>query len=82
MTTITLKNLTPQLLQRLQQRAELHGRELEAEITAILTSALTLDLPANTDEDLPTAIQKHFADLGDFELPEIPREPIREPPTF
>ena len=82
MTTITLKNLTPQLLQRLQQQASLHGRELEAEIAAILTSALTPASPAEIDEDLPTAIQKHFADLGGFELPEIPREPIREPPTF
>ena len=35
-------------------------------------------LPAN----LAAAIRARFAPLGGLDLPELPREPIREPPTF
>lgn len=82
MTTITLKHLKPQLTQLLQQRANQHGRTLEAEITAILTSVLTPELPLQSTLDLATALERRFATLGEFDLPEIPREPIRTPPDF
>jgi len=32
--------------------------------------------------NLAAAIEKRFAHLGDFELPKIPREAMREPPNF
>jgi hypothetical protein len=34
------------------------------------------------EPNLVEAIEKHFVHLGKFELPEIPREPMREPPSF
>ena len=81
MTHITLDRLDPQLTQRLQQRAQQNGRTIEAEITAILQHSLMPDAAPN-EPDLATAIGRHFADIEDFEIPEIPREPIRTPPTF
>jgi len=80
MTQITLKNLDPQLTQHLQQRARQNKRTIEAEITAILASVLNPSAP--TAPNLATAIQQRFAEVGGVELPEIPREPIRNPPTF
>lgn len=82
MTNITLNQLDPQLLQRLQQRASQNRRTVEAEITAILTSVLIPDSSQTAIPGLAIAIQRHFADIEDFEIPEIPREPIRTPPTF
>ena len=82
MTNITLKQLEPQLTQRLQQRARQNGRTIEDEITAILSSVLTPESPQNATFGLATTIQQHFADIEDFEIPEIPREPIRTPPDF
>lgn len=81
MTDITLKHLAPELNKRLQQRAIANGRTVEAEITAILKSALA-PKPASNNLDLATAIGRHFADIEDFAIPEILREPIRNPPTF
>ena len=80
--TITLDHLSPQLAYHLQQRATQNGRSIEAEITAILSSVLISEPPPIATLDLATAIQRHFADIEDFEIPEIPREPIRTPPTF
>jgi antitoxin FitA len=82
MTNITLEPLQPQLTQRLKARASQNGRSIEAEITAILSSVLSLEQPQTESLGLATAIQRHFADIEDFEIPEIPREPIRTPPTF
>lgn len=82
MTNITLNQLEPQLTQRLQQRAHQNGRTIEAEITAILASVLIPESPQTASLGLATAIQRHFADIEGFEIPEIPREPIRTPPTF
>ncbi len=80
MTTITINQLEPDLTQRLEQRAAQHGHTIEAEITAILQSVLIPKMP--TRPDLATAINRRFAPLGDFEIPEIPREPMREIPNF
>lgn len=82
MTNITLNQLDPQLTERLQQRASQNGRTIEAEIAAILFSVLTPESPQTAPVGLATAIQHHFAAIEDFEIPEIPREPIRTPPTF
>ncbi len=34
------------------------------------------------NDNLAAKIERRFADLGDFELPEFPRESIRMPPDF
>jgi plasmid stability protein len=82
MTNITLEELEPQLKQRLQQRAIKNGRTVEAEITAILSVALFPESDTNSAQDLASAIAQRFADLEEFDIPEIPREAIREAPTF
>lgn len=82
MTHITLNQLDPQLTERLQQRASQNGRAIEDEIAVIFASVLTPESPQNATLGLATAIQQHFADIEDFEIPEIPREPIRTPPNF
>lgn len=82
MTDITLKHLEPQLTQRLQQRAMQNGRTVEAEITSILKSVLIPETSQPPTLDLATALEQRFAPLGEFDLPEIPREPIRTPPPF
>ena len=82
MTNITLDHLDPKLTERLQQRASQNGRTVEDEITAILSSVLISESSQTATPGLATAIQRHFADIEDFEIPEIPREPIRTPPTF
>jgi len=82
MTHITLNQLDPQLTERLQQRASKNGRTIEAEITAILSNVLIPESHQKATVGLATAIQQHFADIEDFELPKIPREPIRTPPDF
>ncbi|NEO88498.1 MAG: plasmid stabilization protein [Spirulina sp. SIO3F2] len=86
MTPITLHHLQPQLSQQLQHRAEQNARTVEAEITAILTNVLASESApeglAPQEPELATAIRQCFAEVGGFELPEIPREPIREPSTF
>jgi plasmid stability protein len=82
MTNITLDHLDPTLADRLQQRASANGRTIEAEIAAILESVLILEQPQSEPPGLVTSIERRFADIDDFEIPETPREPIRTPPTF
>ena len=67
-------------LYQLEQRAAQYGRTIEIEIKAILKSVLAPKKSSNID--LATAINRRFAGFGDFEIPEIPREPMRSLPTF
>jgi len=75
MSNITIHQLEPDLTSRLEQRAAQHGHTIEAEIKAILHSVLNPQ-PA-IQIDLGTTISQRFADLGDFDIPEITREPLR-----
>ncbi|AFZ27184.1 hypothetical protein Cylst_5140 [Cylindrospermum stagnale PCC 7417] len=80
MTNITISNLDDDIKSRLQKRAEKHGRSLEEEAREILRLTLT----ENNEQplNLATIIERRFANFGDFELPEITREPIRTVSTF
>ena len=80
MNSITIKNFDDDLKNRLQKRAEYSGRSLEEEAKAILCAVLTEK--ASKPLNLALAIERRFADFGDFELPTITREPLREPPNF
>lgn len=83
MTNITLNHLEPQLAQCLRQRAAHNGRTVEAEIIATLTEALQLkEEPQSQPIGLGTTIRQRFAHVGEFSIPEIQREPIRNPPIF
>lgn len=78
MSNITLHQLEPDLTECLEQLAIKHGHSIEAEIKAILQSVLIAEM--STEPNLAKAIEKHFAHLDDFELPEIIREPMRIAP--
>jgi antitoxin FitA len=80
MNNITISNLDDDIKSRLQKRAEKHGRSLEEEAREILRLALTENNEHSLN--LATLIERRFANFGDFELPEIKREPIRTVSTF
>ncbi len=77
--SITIRNLSDDLKQRLRMQAAEHGRSMEEEAQEILRAALTEDTPP---ANLAQAIRAHFAPLGGVELEIPPREPMREPPSF
>jgi plasmid stability protein len=78
--SITIRNLDDPLKARLRIRAAMHGRSMEDEARDILRTALNQEMvpPVN----LAAAIRARFAPLGGVELPDISREPMREPPDF
>ena len=80
MASITIRNLEEPLKARLRVRAATHGRSMEDEARDILRSVLNREptRPAN----LAAAIRARFAPLGGVELPETPREGMREPPIL
>jgi plasmid stability protein len=80
MASITIRRLDESTKARLRVRAAQHGRSMETEARDILTVALATQ--SRDPQNLPDAIRARFAHLGCLELPEIPREPGRDPPTF
>lgn len=80
MASITIRNLDDTLKSRLRIQAAVHGRSMEDEARDILRSALNRE-PTRRGS-LAASIRARFAPLGGVELPVIPREPTREPPSF
>ncbi|MGD9537567.1 MAG: plasmid stabilization protein [Alphaproteobacteria bacterium] len=80
MASITIRNLEEPLKARLRIRAAGHGRSMEEEARDILRTALSQEPVRPTN--LAAAIRARFAPLGGVDLPEVPREPMREPPDF
>lgn len=80
MASLTIRNLDAPLKARLRIQAAVHGRSMEEEARIILRAALS-DEPAQHG-NLAEAIQARFAPYGGVELEPLPREPIREPPSF
>jgi len=80
MASITIRNLDEPLKARLRVQAAMHGRSMEDEARDILRVALNKEPlpPAN----LAAAIRARFASLGGVDLPEVPREKMREPPDL
>nr|WP_081991902.1 hypothetical protein [Inquilinus limosus] len=68
------------LIARLRRRAARNGRTVEDEVLDILRSALSSE--ADATGNLADAIRQRFAPLGGVDLPEAPREAIREPSGF
>ena len=77
MASITIRNLDKKTKERLRVQAALHGRSMEEEVRSILKENLSKD-PVKTS-NLADAVRKRFEPFGGVELPEIKREPIREP---
>lgn len=88
MATITIRNLDEKVKRRLQVRAALNGRSMEAEAREALSEVTELPSHAATEgvepeEDFGTAIRKLFAPLGGVELQIPPRRKSHRPiPTF
>lgn len=80
MANITIRNLDDELKTRLRVQAAFHGRSMEDEARDILRSALNRE-PARPG-NLAASIRARFRRLGGVELPVVPREPMREPPSF
>ena len=80
MASITIRNLDDALKKRLRIRAAEHDRSMEDEVREILRTALAAgnEPPMN----LADAIRKRFGPMGGVDLPPVPREAMREPPTF
>jgi plasmid stability protein len=78
--SITIRNLEDSLKSRLRIRAAVHGRSMEDEARDILRSSLSQE-PAQQG-DLAASIRARVASFGGFDLPAVPREPMREPPDF
>ena len=53
---------------------------MEDEARDILRSSLNQE--PQEPKNLGTAINALFKPFGGFDLPKVPREPMREPPTF
>ena len=79
MPTLTIRNVPEETKKRLRIRAAEHDRSMEAELRAILDSALGKPEPP---ENLAEAIHRRFAKFGGVELELPERTPAREPPDF
>ena len=73
MATLTIRNLDERVKRRLQVRAALNGRSMEAEAREMLAD-LVAGSPAAPRQGLGTAIHKRFAALGGVELVIPPRQ--------
>lgn len=88
MATLTIRNLDETVKRRLQVRAALNGRSMEAEAREVLSGLISPPLEtsrakAGPEEDFGTAIRKLFAPLGGVELKIPPRRKSHRPiPTF
>jgi plasmid stability protein len=64
---------------RLRKRAARHGRSIEEEAREIIKCEVATE---ETGLHLADRIHRRFAELGGFELPEFPDEPVGDPPDF
>ena len=80
MASLTIRNLDDPLKARLRVQAAVNGRSMEEEARMILRAALDRAPPRS--ENLARAIRACFRQSGGADLEPLPREPIREPPTF
>ena len=80
MSTMTIRKIDEALKRRLRIQAAQHGKSMEEEARDILRAALSVE--SSNLGDLGKAIRGRFAKLGGVDLPDIPREAIRDPVDF
>ena len=82
MASITIRKLDDQVKLKLRIRAAEHGRSMEEEAREILSDAMKGRKKSALTPFL--AIRKRMAEAGirGVDLPEYPRGPMRELPTF
>jgi plasmid stability protein len=82
MTTLTIRNVEPELRERLRVRAALNGRSMEAELRVLLRDALRED-PFRPESNLAEAIRKRFLPLGGADdLVQHPPVGVGSPPDI
>lgn len=75
-----IRRLEDSVKERLRVRASSHGRSMEEEARQILRCVLAgRGVP---ERDLGESIHRRFALLGGVDLPQLAREPMREPLDF
>jgi plasmid stability protein len=81
MATLVIRNFEDTLHARLKAEAAAHGRSMEEEARLLLRQGLAAasELPR---QSFGQAMRALFEPLGGFELPEIEREPLGDPPDF
>jgi plasmid stability protein len=77
---ITTRNLDDLLKSHLRVQAAVHGRLIRDDAREVLRSAHSR-VPGR-QRNLAAAIRARFARLGGFELPAMPRDDMRAPPSF
>ncbi|MGA3203230.1 MAG: plasmid stabilization protein [Bryobacteraceae bacterium] len=80
MASITIRRLEEKTKQRLRIRAARNGRSMEEEARQILKVALNEKRAPGLN--LVESIRRIVDPLGGINLPDIPRGPMRPPPTF
>ncbi len=82
MTTLTIRNVDPELREELRVRAARHGRSMEAELREILKEVLGGE-KRRPEPNLAEAIRRRFLPLGGAdEIEPHPPVPVDEPPRF
>ncbi len=82
MATLTIRNVDPELKERLRVRAAYHRRSMEAELRHILREALT-GAQQGREPNLAEAIRRRFLPLGGAdEIEPHPPVPAGEPVRF
>jgi antitoxin FitA len=76
MSMLTVRDLNPEVKEKLRQRAARHGRSMEAEVRLILAAAVEAgDEPL----DLVSSIREHFSGTGiELDLPDRSRATQRQ----
>jgi plasmid stability protein len=79
--TLVIRNVDEAIHRRLKARAAANGRSMEEELRLILDRSLDVE-PLGPAMGFGDAMRALFEPLGGLELPEIPRQPVRDPPDF
>jgi len=79
MTTLTIRNIDPEVQKRVRVRAAENGRSMEAELRQIIKDAVSVNTAKIEEVNLAEAIRQRFAKYGGVELEVPPREPAGQP---
>jgi antitoxin FitA len=82
MATLTIRNVDPELREKLRVRAARHGQSMEAELRQILRNTLSAE-ERRPEPNLAEAIRRRFLPLGGAdEIEPHPPVPVGEPTSF
>lgn len=79
MAALTVRNIEPEIKDKLRRAAAAHGRSMEEEVRSILRNALAQPSPAS---GLGSRVHARFAALGGVDLPAPERNDAPRAATF